>query len=86
METVGVMCKNFTLFLLETFGSFGGIIVFIIFGTALLLVSLALLYSLSVLEKYLYMDKEMRRYSIHSKKVAVRHFYLSLRFKLKEFS
>lgn len=86
METVGVMCKKFTLFLLETFGSFGGIIGFIIFGTAVLLVSLALLYSLSVLEKYLSMDKEMRRYSLHSKKVAVRYFFLRLRFKLKEFS
>ncbi len=84
METVGVMCKNFTLFLLEAFGSFGGIIGFIIFAIAMLLVFLVVLYVISVLDEYIHMNKDIRRYRLRSKKLAVRCFFLNLRWNVKE--
>ncbi len=84
MEMIGIMCKSLVLFLFDTFGDFGGIIAFLIFGGVMLLVALVVLYLLSILEKYIMMDKDMRRYCIHSKKVAVRCFFLNLRCNLKE--
>lgn len=83
MEMIGVMCKSLALFLFDTFG---GIIAFLILGCAMLLVALVMLYVISVLDEYIQMDKEMRRYCLHSKKVAVRCFFLRMRFKLNELS